>query len=75
MIASERCYELAQSLYSMSTEIPHERVQTAVNRIAQCNANVLTVTFFVNLCLMKPFSSCFRLLSMVYYNKQQLFLI
>ncbi len=45
MIASTRCYQLAQSLSSMSTTIPYEDVQTAANQITQCTSNVLTVTF------------------------------
>jgi len=54
MIASQRCYQLAQSLYSMSTSIPYEDAQTAANQIAQCTSNVLTVIYFF--CLMKSFS-------------------
>ena len=42
MTASEKCYQLALSLYSMSTIIPYEDVQTAANQIAQCTSNVLT---------------------------------
>jgi hypothetical protein len=48
MIASEKCYQLAQSLYSMSTIIPYEDVQTAANQIAQCTSNVLTVIIFLS---------------------------
>ncbi|CAF1674871.1 unnamed protein product, partial [Adineta ricciae] len=42
MIASRKCYKLAQSLYSMATRIPFEDVQSAVEHIAQCASNVLT---------------------------------
>ena len=42
MIASDKCYQLAQSLYLMSTTIPYEDVQTAANQISQCTSNVLT---------------------------------
>jgi hypothetical protein len=47
MIASDKCYQLAKSLYSMTTSIPYEDVQTAANQIAQCTSNVLTVTLFL----------------------------
>ena len=33
MIASDKCYQLAQSLYSMSTRIPYEDVQTAATQL------------------------------------------
>ena len=42
MIASDKCYQLAKSLYSMATSIPYEDVQTAANQISQCTSNVLT---------------------------------
>ena len=48
MIASRKCYKLAQSLYSMATRIPFEDVQSAVEQIAQCTSNVLTVRLFID---------------------------
>lgn len=42
-MASERCYQLAQSLHDMSTRISYEDLQSAVNQISQCTSNVLTV--------------------------------
>jgi hypothetical protein len=44
MIASEKCNELAQSLYSMATRISYEDVQSAASQITQCTSNILTVT-------------------------------
>jgi hypothetical protein len=43
MSASDKCYQLAQALYLMSTSIPYEDVQIAANQITQCTSNVLTV--------------------------------
>jgi hypothetical protein len=43
MIASDKCYQLAQILSSMSSNIPYEDVQLATIQIAQCASNVLTV--------------------------------
>lgn len=34
-------YELAQTLYWMTTKIPFEEVQSAANQISQCASNVL----------------------------------
>ncbi|CAF3980867.1 unnamed protein product, partial [Adineta steineri] len=42
MLASDKCYQLAQALYSMANKIPYEDVQTAANQISQCASNVLT---------------------------------
>ncbi|CAF1071686.1 unnamed protein product [Adineta steineri] len=42
MIASDKCYQLANALYSMSNTISYEDVQTAANQITQCTTNVLT---------------------------------
>ncbi|CAF1557461.1 unnamed protein product, partial [Adineta steineri] len=41
-IASNKCYQLAQALYTVSTQTSYEDVQTAANQIAQCTSNVLT---------------------------------
>ena len=43
MIASEKCYRLSIALYSMSTRIAFEDVQTAGTQLMQCASNVLTV--------------------------------
>jgi hypothetical protein len=43
MLASEKCYQLAVALYSISIQIPYEDVQTAAIQIAQCANNVLNV--------------------------------
>ncbi|UJR16137.1 hypothetical protein I4U23_003048 [Adineta vaga] len=42
MIASEKCYQLAQALSSMSIKISYENVRNAAKQIAQCTSNVLT---------------------------------
>lgn len=45
MIATEKCYQLSQSLFSISTEIPYEDTQFTVNQLIQCATNVLTVKY------------------------------
>ncbi len=45
MIASDKCYQLAIALYSISTKIPYEEVQTVATQLIQCAANVLTVRY------------------------------
>ena len=40
-LASEKCYQLSLALYSMSTRIAYEDVQTAATQLIQCAANVL----------------------------------
>ncbi len=49
MLASEKCYQLSQALYLMSTTISYEDVQTASNQIVQCTSNVLTVNNYYSL--------------------------
>ncbi|CAF1261744.1 unnamed protein product [Adineta steineri] len=41
-IASNKCYQLSMSLYSMATRIPYEDVYTASVAIAECITNVIT---------------------------------
>lgn len=42
-MASDKCYQLSRSLYSISTIIPCEDVQIAANRLFQCATNIQTV--------------------------------
>ncbi|CAF1473458.1 unnamed protein product [Adineta ricciae] len=42
IIASNKCYQLAKSLNTISTKIAFEHVQIGVDRITQCITNVLT---------------------------------
>jgi hypothetical protein len=44
MTASDKCYQLASALASMTTAVPYEDVQTAATHIAQCAMNALTVS-------------------------------
>ena len=46
MIASDRCYQLSMALYSMSTRIAYEDVQTVATQLTQCATNVLSVGYF-----------------------------
>ncbi len=46
MIASDKCYQLTIALYSMSTRIAYEDVQTAATQLIQCATNVLSVRYF-----------------------------
>ncbi len=46
-MASEKCYQLATILYSMSDEIPYEDIQAASISIAQCSTNILNVRLFI----------------------------
>ncbi|CAF1602837.1 unnamed protein product, partial [Adineta ricciae] len=41
MIASNKCYHLAETLYSMARRIPYEDVQFAASQITECAANVM----------------------------------
>lgn len=43
MLASQKCYQLASALSSMSLTVPYEDVQIAANYIGQCASNVLSV--------------------------------
>jgi hypothetical protein len=47
MLASNKCYQLAVALCSMTGTIPYEDVQTAATLIAQCANNVLNVKEFL----------------------------
>ncbi len=47
MLASNKCYQLAVALYSMTGTIPYEDVQTSATLIAQCANNVLNVRAFL----------------------------
>ena len=42
MTASKKCYELSLALYSMSTKLPYEDVQTSATQLIQCATNVLS---------------------------------
>ena len=46
MLASEKCYQLAVALYSMSNQIPYEDVQTAATQITECTNNIMSVRMF-----------------------------
>jgi hypothetical protein len=43
MLAADKCYQLSLNLYSMSTRIPYEDVQTAATQLIQCGINVQSV--------------------------------
>jgi hypothetical protein len=42
-MALDKCYQLSVVLYSMSTIIPYEDVQTAATQLLQCATNIFTV--------------------------------
>jgi hypothetical protein len=43
MLAADKCYQLSLNLYSMSTQIAYEDVQTAATQLIQCGLNVQSV--------------------------------
>jgi hypothetical protein len=43
MLAADKCYQLSLNLYSRSTTIPYEDVQTAATQLIQCGLNVQSV--------------------------------
>jgi len=46
LIASNKCYQLAIALYSISNQIPYEDVLTAATQISQCTNNIMSVRIF-----------------------------